>query len=121
MIFQPEFASEADQPYFADYQVRLARRAVSDHRTLYQRQNRLHVRLADTENHGAVKRHAIRKLQKYFLNFLQRVVMVQMLAVDGGDYGQHRSKQQEGSVAFVRLDYHVFAAADGRVRAGVIP
>src|ERR1700677_4029921 len=111
MIFQAKLARESDQPHFADDQVRLARCAVSDHRTLYLRQNRLHVRLVDTEDHRAVKRTAVRKLQKNFLNFLQRMVMVQMLAVDGGDYGQHRSKQQERAVAFVRFDHHVFALA----------
>ena len=106
--------------HVADHQVRLAGSAVGDYRALHARQNRLHVRLVEAQNHRAVEWHAIDELQEHVLNFLERVVLIQMLAVDGRDDGNHRREQQERAVAFVRFDHHVFALADARVRAGMI-
>ena len=43
-----------------------------------------------------------------------------MLAVDGGDDGDHWREQQERAVALIRFDDHIFALAHARVRAGMI-
>src|SRR5580658_8852746 len=120
MIFQAEFASQAAELDVADCQVRLAGGSVGYHRPLHTRQDRLHVGLVEAQNHRAVKWHAIDELQEHILNFLERVVMVQMLTVNGGDDGDHRREQQERAVTLVSFNHHVFALAHARVRTGVI-
>ena len=119
-IGQAETAGEAAQVDVADHQIGLARGAVGDHRARDVRDDGLHVGLVEAEHGGAVKRHAIDELRENVLNLLERGVMVEMLAIDGGDHGDHRREQQKCAVAFVGFDDHVFAAAEARRRAGVI-
>ena len=120
MIFQAKFARKTVQLHVADDQIGLARRAVGNHRPLHARQNRLHVRLVQAKHDRAIERNAIRELEKRLLNFLERGVLVEVLAVNRGDDGDHRRKQQERAVALIRFHDHVFALAHARVRSRVI-
>ena len=117
MIRQAETAFEAREFNFADDEIGLPRDAVGDDGTFHAGQNRLHVRLIKTENDRAVKRDAIHKFEKHGLNFLERVVLIEMFAVDGGDDGDDGSEQKEGTIAFVRFHDHVITLADARIRA----
>ena len=115
-----KLAGQAAQVDVADHQIGLAGSAVGDHRARDARDDGLHVGLVEAEHGGAVERHAIDELRENVLNLLERGVMVEVLAIDGGHHGDHRREQQEGAVALVGFDHHVFAAAEARRGAGVI-
>src|SRR5260370_5824179 len=59
LVSQPEFAAETFEFHVADHQIGLARRSISDDRSLHAGNDGLHVRLVDTKNCRAVKWHAI--------------------------------------------------------------
>ena len=120
VILQAKLAHQALQPHVADHQVRLARRAVGDHRALHARDDRLHVGLIQAQNHRTVERHAVHKLHERVLNFFERSVLIEMLAVDRGDHRDHRREQQKRAVAFVRFHHHVFALPHDRARARMV-
>ena len=84
------------------------------------RDDGLHVGLVETKHRRAVKRDAIHELREDVLNLLERGVMVEMFAIDGGHHGDDRREQKERAVALVRFDDHIFAAAQARRGAGVI-
>src|SRR5580658_5715431 len=119
VIGQAKLAREAFEFDVADHEVGLARSAVGDDGPLHARQNRLHVGLIHTENHGAIEGHAVHELEKDVLDFLERRVLIQMLTVDCSDHGDHRGQQQERAIALVRFDHHVLALANSGVRTHV--
>ena len=119
-IGQPEAAGEPLQLDVADDQVGLARSAVGDDRALDARDDGLHVGLVQAKHGGAIKRHAIDELRENVLNLLERGVVIEMLAIDGGHHGDHRREQQKCAVAFVGFDDHVFAAAQAGRGADLI-
>src|SRR5580692_82065 len=84
---QAELAIEAFQLYVADDQVRLARSAIRDDGALHVWKNSLHVWFVETQNRGAVEGDAVHKLNERVLNVRERAVLVEVLAVDGGNNG----------------------------------
>ena len=71
------------------------RRAVGDDRTLHAREDGLDVGLVETEHDRAIEWDAIHKLQEDVLDFVEGFVLVEVLAVDGGDHGHDRREQQK--------------------------
>src|SRR5690348_5948217 len=118
MVREAESALEAAQFNFADDEIGLAGSAVGYDRALHAREDGLHVGLVEAEDCGAVERHAIHEFEKRGLNLLERMVLVEMLAVDRGDDGDDGREQQKGTIAFISLDDHVFALADARISSG---
>src|SRR5271154_4510765 len=87
------------QFHVADDQVRLAGSAVGDDGALYVWKNSLHVRLVETENRGAVEGDAVHELNEGALNIRERSVLIEMLAIDGGDDRHNRREHQETAIA----------------------
>ena len=63
--------------------------------------NRLDIGLVEAKDGGAIKGNAIHKLQEGALNVFERGVLIEVLAIDGGDHGNDRGKHQETAVALV--------------------
>src|ERR1700676_2462513 len=76
---------EAFQFYIADDQVCLARSAIRDDWALHIGKNGLHVRFVEAQNRGAIERDAVHKLNERVLDIRKRAVLVEVLAIDGGD------------------------------------
>src|SRR5229473_6077232 len=119
-VGQPEFAAQTFELHIADYQIGLARRSIGDDGTLHAGDNCLHVGLIDAEDRRAVKWHAIHKLDEGALNIFERAVLVEVFAVNGGHYGDHRRKHEEAAVALVRFHDKIFAFAEPRGSAGLV-
>src|SRR5215469_6120929 len=118
VIGQAEMAVEASKLDITDDQVGLIRNSVGDDGPLHARQNGLNVRLVERKNHGAVKRHAIYEFQKSGLNLFERMILVEMFAVDGCDDGDDGRKKKERAIAFVGFNHHVIALPRAGVGAG---
>ncbi len=119
-VGQAKFAAEAFELDVADDEIGLVRGAVGDDRALHAGNDGLHVGLVKAEDRRAVERHAIDELDESVLNVLERGVLVEMLAVDGGHDGDHRREQQKAAVAFVGFDNEEFALAEPGGGAGLI-
>src|SRR6266851_4438839 len=119
-VGQPEFAAQTFELHIADYQIGLARRSIGDDGTLHAGNDGLHVGLIDAEDRRTVKWHAIHKLDKGALNIFERAVLVEVFAVNGGHYGDHRRKHEEAAVALVRFHDKIFAFAEPRGSAGLV-
>ena len=78
-----------------DDQVGLAGGAIGDDGALDAREDGLHVGLVEAQNGGAVERDAIDELREGVLNFLERGVVVEVFAVDGGDDGDDRRQSRK--------------------------
>src|SRR3989454_1151736 len=113
-VGEAKLALETLQLNIADNQISLARRPVGDDGPLHVGNDGLHIGLIETQNGCAVKRHTIHKLRKRVLNFLERPVLVEVLAVNGRNHCDHRREQEKRTVALVGLDDHVFAFAQPR-------
>src|SRR6202163_854575 len=113
-----ELADQALQFYVADHQIGLTGRAVGDDGALDVRHDGLHIDLVETQYGSAVKWHAIHKLNEGVLNIFKRCVLIEVLAVDGGDHRDDRRKQQKATVALVRFHYEIvpFAQFGGGAR-----
>src|SRR6185437_9937093 len=96
------------QPHVRNHKIGLHRSAVCDHRPLDARNNRLHVGLVNAKNRAAVKRNSIRKLQKDLLNFFERAVLIEVLAIDRCNHRDHRREQKERAIALVSFDDYKF-------------
>src|SRR5271163_3142388 len=94
--------------------------AVRDDGALHVRDDGLHVGLVKTEDGCAVKGDTIYELDEGVLNVFERGVLIEMLAVDGGDHRDYRSEHEEAAVAFVGFDDEIFAFAQARVGAGLV-
>src|SRR5229473_1460253 len=119
-VGQAKFAAQTFELHIADYQIGLARRSIGDDGTLHAGDNCLHVGLIDAEDRRAVKWHAIHKLDEGALNIFERGVLVEVFAVNGGHYGDHRRKHEEAAVALVRFHDKIFAFAEPRGSAGLV-
>src|SRR5882762_2914102 len=100
-VSEAKFAAETFHADVADYEIGLRRSAVSDDGPLDVRDDGLHVGLIEAEDGGAVKRNAVHEFHEHGLNFFERAVLVEMLAVDGGDDGDDRRVVEKAAVAFV--------------------
>lgn len=100
---------------FADDQIGLAGNSISDDRTFYAGKNCLHVGLVERQHDSAVERDAIHEFEESGLDFFERMILIEMLPVDGGDDGYDRRKQEKRAIAFVRFYDHVVALAGTRV------
>jgi hypothetical protein len=118
--FQPELAGEPLELHIGNHKIGLTGRAIGEDRPVDARQDGLHVGLIEAQHDRTIERNTIDELQEGLLNFLERMVLPQMLAVDRRDHRDHRGEQQERAIAFVRLDDHVFALPDAGVRAGMV-
>ncbi len=119
-VGQAKFAAQTLQLHIADYQIGLARRSIRNDGTLHAGDNCLHVGLIDAEDRRTVKRHAIHKLDEGALNIFERAVLVEVFAVNGGHYGDHRREHEEAAVALVRFHDKIFAFAEPRGSAGLV-
>src|SRR5450432_4103176 len=117
---EAELADQAFEFYVADDQIGLAGCAVSNDGALDVRNDGLDVGLVEAKNGGAVKRDAIHKLREGVLNIFQRSVLIEMLAIDGGDYRDDGREEQEAAVAFVGFHDEKFAFAKFGGGAGLI-
>ena len=120
MKVRVEFADDAFEFYVADNQVGLTGGAVSNDGALDVRNDGLHVGLVEAKNGGAVKGDAIHKLSEGVLNIFERSVLIEMFAIDGGDYGDDRREEQEAAVALVGFHDEIFAFAEFGGSAGLI-
>src|ERR1700688_5195027 len=109
-----ELADQSFQFYIADYQVGLAGRAVRNNGALDVRHDGLHVDFVKTQYGRAIKWHALHKLNESVLNVFQRSVLIEVLAVDGGDHRDDRRKQEKAAVALVRFHHEVIPFAQLR-------
>ena len=50
----------------------------------------------------------------------KRSVLIEVLAINGSDHGDHRGEKQEAAVAFVSFDDEIFAFAEAGSGAGLI-
>src|SRR5262249_44229532 len=107
LIRQAELAARAHELNVADNQVCLRRSAVGDDRALNVRDDGLNVGLVETKDGGAVERHTVDELGERILDVCERVILVEVLAIDGSDDGNDRSKKQEGTIAFVGFNDEV--------------
>src|SRR5690348_2194891 len=120
LIGQAEFAAHALKLDIADDQVGLRGRAISNDRALDAGNDRLDVGFVQTKDGGAVKRDAIDELGEGILNVFQGGVLVEVLAVNGGDDGDDGGEQQEGAVAFIGFHDEVVALAEAGGGSGLI-
>src|SRR5260370_34405513 len=119
-VGEAKFAAQAFEFDVADDQVGLARGAVGDDRALHIGNDSLHVGLIKAQNRSTVKGHAIDELHEGILNIFERGVLVQMLAVDGSNDGNHGHEQQEAAVTLVSFDHEKFALAQPSGRSSLI-
>src|SRR5947209_17390618 len=90
------------KPRLTSRHVRLRVYSISNHAPSYVRQNRLHVRIVQTEHDTTVKRHPIDEARKTITDFRQPPSkVIQMLAVDIGHDRQNRRKHQKRTIAFI--------------------
>jgi hypothetical protein len=108
---QAEIAAEAFEADVADDEVGLAGSAVSDDGAFHVGKNGLHVRFVEAENRGAVKGDAVDELDEGALDVGERSVLIEVLAIDGGDNGDDRGEHEEAAVAFIGFDDEVLAFA----------
>src|SRR5215831_56113 len=108
-VDEAEPAAETFHVDVADDQVGLCACAVGDDRALDVRDDGLHVWLVKTEDCRAIKRNAIDELDERALNVFERRVLIEVLAVDGGDHGDDGRVVEEAAVTFVCFDDEVFA------------
>ncbi len=92
-IGQPELALNAEEFNVADHEVSLAGYAVGNDRALHIGDDGLHVRFVKAQNGCAVKWNAVNELRENFLNFFERLVRIEVLAINGRDDGHDRRKQ----------------------------
>ena len=119
-VGEAEFAAEALVLDIADDQVGLGGDAISNDGAFDVGDDGLDVGLVDAQDGGAVERYAIDELREGVLDVFEGVILIEMLAVDGGDDGDDRGQQQESAVAFVRFDDEIFAFAEAGSGAGLI-
>src|SRR5580693_6662476 len=104
-----EIAAEAFEADVADDEVGLAGRAIGNDGALHARNDGLDVGFVEAEDGGAVKRDAVDELDEGALDVFERDVLVEVLAVDGGDDGDDWGEHEEAAVAFVGFDDEIFA------------
>ena len=92
-VGQAEFAGEAVESDVADDEIGLTGGAVGEDGALDVGDDSLHVGFIEAEDGGAVKRNAIHELDEGVLNIFERGVLIEVLAVDGGDDGDDRSEK----------------------------
>src|SRR5258708_3996949 len=119
-VSQAKFAAQAFELDVADDEIGLAGSAVSDDRALDARDDGLHVRLVHAQNRRAVKRNAVDEVHQGIVNGFERRILIEMLAVDGGDDRDHGREQQEAAVAFAGFDHEEFAFSQARGGARLI-
>ncbi len=117
---EAEIAAKPFELHVADDQVGLAGSAVGNDGALYVWENGLHVRFVEAENRGAVEGHAVHELDEGALNVRERGVLVEVLAIDGGDDGDDGCEHQEAAIAFVGFHYEILAFAEARGGACLI-
>src|SRR4029077_4439485 len=119
-VGQAKFAAQTFELDVADDEIGLAGSTVGDDRALDVGNDGLDVGLIQAKNRRAVKGDAIDELHEGVLNVFERRILIEMLAVDGGDDRDHRRKQQEAAVALVGFDHKEFAFAEPSGGAGLI-
>ena len=95
--------------------VSLRAEAVSHAASFEQRDDRLHVRIVETQHGRTVERHFVDEIREARTHVVHVVVVVHVLAIDVGDDGDRRRQHQERSIALVRFDNHQVAGAEMRV------
>src|SRR5260370_32872056 len=120
LVSQPELAAQTLQLHVADHQISLARRSIGYDGALHAGNDGVHVRLVDTQDGRAVERHAIHKLDEGVLNILERGVLIEMSAINGGHARDSRREHQEAAVALARFHDEIFAFAEARGRACLV-
>ena len=111
-IGEAELAAQAFQFHVADHQVGLRGDAVGDDRALDVGNDGLDVGLVQAKDGGAVERNAIHEFGEAVLDIFQGGVLIEMLAVDGGDHGDDWREQQEAAVALVGFHDEKLAFAE---------
>src|SRR5262249_16575643 len=101
-------------------QVGLTGGAVSEDGALDAGDDGLNIGFVEAENGSAVERDAVDELGEGVLNIGERGVLVEVLAVNGGNNGYDGRKEEEAAIAFVGLDNEIFAAAETRGGSGLI-
>src|SRR6202035_1706297 len=89
---EAKFAIQALEINVADHQVGLMGDTVGDDGALDAGNDGLHVGFVKAKDGGAVKRYAIHELHENALNFLERRILIEMFAVDGGDHSDDGRK-----------------------------
>src|SRR5258707_9864595 len=119
-VGEPEFAGKALQLNFTDAQIGLARGAISEDGPFDVGNSGLNVGFVEAKDCGAVKRYAIDELNESILDVFERAVLIEVLAIDGGNNRDDRREQQEAAITLVGLYYEIFAAAQTCADAGLI-
>src|SRR6476646_11993790 len=101
LIGEAKFAAETFHADVADDEIGLRGGSIGDDGALDAGNDRLDVGFLEAKYGGAVKRNAIHKFGEDGLNFLERRILVEMFAVDGGDDGDDGRVIEEAAVAFV--------------------
>src|SRR5690242_6024037 len=120
LVSQTEFAAHALQLDVADDQVGLGGSAIGNDGALDVGDDGLDVGFVQAKDGCAVEGDAVHKLGESILNVYERGVLVEVLAIDGGDDDNHRGEEQESAVAFIGFDDEVFAFAEARGSSGLI-
>src|SRR5580704_6265264 len=84
-VGEAEFAAEPFEFYIAYDQVSLRRRAVGNDGPLHAGDDRLNVGLVEAKDRGTIERNAVYEFDERALDVFERRVLIEMLAVDGGD------------------------------------
>ena len=92
-------------------QVHLRIRAVGLHLAFEQRQHLGHVRVIHAGEDGTIEGHLVREFREGRPDFLDVLVVIQVLAIDIGDDGEGGIQHQEASVAFVGFRHQIVALA----------
>jgi hypothetical protein len=92
-ISQSKIAFEAGVLNVGDDEIGLPGGAVGNHGASNVGKNGLHVGLIEAEDGCTVERDAIYKLCERSLDFVERGVVIEMLAVNGGDDGDDGSEE----------------------------
>src|SRR5579884_1619151 len=112
-----ELAFGRGQDDVFDFEIDLRGASVGDGAAANGGEDLLDVFIFNAEDRRAIERNFIDELGEGVLNIGESRVMIQMLAVDVGDYGDDGRELKKRSVAFVRFDHQNGAFAHARVRA----
>jgi hypothetical protein len=115
-VAQAEIAGEGTAADVSGFQIRLGAGAVRDGAAPDGRQNSLHVIVVHADDGRTVKRNLVDELDERGADFVERGVVIQVLAIDVGDDSQDRRELQERAVALVGFHHQKVAVAHARVR-----
>lgn len=120
VIGEAKMAVEPSKLDIADDQIGLIGNAVSNDGPLDPGKNGLNVRFVEREHDRPVERHTIHKFEKRGLDFLERIVMIEMFAVDGRHDRHNGREEEKRAVTFVGFDDHVIALSRAGIGSGCV-